>query len=151
MPEWKLVLVGDGESWDMLTEMARELSLERIFFEGRRNNVADYYRRASVVALTSQTEGWGLALTEAQAHGCIPIAFGCTSGIKEVLLAEQGCGIEITPFDEEEFASQLINISQMGEQEQMAIRKNAVERIKRYTPEIISEKWKVLFDELSIE
>ena len=149
MPDWKLMLVGDGENWDMLTEMARELSLERVFFEGRRNDVADYYRKASVVVMTSQTEGWGLALTEGQAHGCIPIAFGCTSGIKEVLLAEQGCGIEVAPFDEDEFANQLIRVSQMSGQEQMAIRQNAVERIKWYTPEIISEKWRVLFDELS--
>lgn len=151
MPDWKLVLVGDGEDWERMKKLAEKLSLERVSFEGRRNNVADYYMRASVVAMTSQTEGWGLALTEGQAHGCIPIAFGCTSGIKEVIGAGQGCGIEVTPFDEDEFAMQLVNIAQMNEEERMAIRRNAVERIKKYTPEIISEKWRVLFDKLSMK
>ena len=150
LPDWRLVLVGNGESWDMLTRMADELSLKRVSFEGLRSNASDYYRKASIVVLTSQTEGWGLTLTEAQAHGCIPIAFGCTSGIKEVLSPEEGCGIEVAPFDEDEFAQQLVNVARMSEEEQMGLRRNAIDRIKRYTPEIISEKWRVLFDKLSI-
>jgi glycosyltransferase involved in cell wall biosynthesis len=150
LPDWRLVLVGNGESWDMLTRMADELSLKRVSFEGLRSNASDYYRKASIVVLTSQTEGWGLTLTEAQAHGCIPIAFGCTSGIKEVLSSGEGCGIEVAPFDEDEFAQQLVNVARMSEEEQMGLRRNAIDRIKRYTPEIISEKWRVLFDKLSI-
>ena len=151
MPDWKLVLVGNGENWDMLTKMADSMGLKRVQFEGQKSNVADYYRKASVVALTSQTEGWPLALTEAQAQGCVAIAFDCSSGVKEVLAHDKGCGIVVPSFDEDKYAEELVRISRMSDDEIMTIRKNAVDKSRLYAPEIIAEKWKVLFDELSRE
>ena len=148
LPGWRLVLVGDGEDWKRLQKLAKQLSLERISFEGRRNNVADYYSKASVVALTSETEGWPLALTEAQAHGCICIAFGCTSGIREVLAPNGECGFIVTPFDEDRYAETLLNIASLPEDEQLRIRKLAVKKRREYAPEIIASKWKTLFDDL---
>lgn len=148
MPDWRLVLVGNGENWDMLRKMADRMGLKRVHFEGRKTNVADYYRKASVVALTSQTEGWPLALTEAQAQGCVAIAFDCSSGVKEVLAADKGCGIVVPSFDEDSYAEELVRISGMSDDEIMTIRKNAVKKSSLYAPEIIAEKWKALFDML---
>jgi glycosyltransferase involved in cell wall biosynthesis len=148
MPDWRLVLVGNGENWDMLKKMADRMGLKRVHFEGRKTNVADYYRKASVVALTSQTEGWPLALTEAQAQGCVAIAFDCSSGVKEVLAADKGCGIVVPSFDEDRYAEELVRISGMSDDEIMTIRRNAVKKSSLYAPEIIAEKWKALFDRL---
>jgi glycosyltransferase involved in cell wall biosynthesis len=148
MPDWRLVLVGNGENWDMLKKMADRMGLKRVHFEGRKTNVADYYRKASVVALTSQTEGWPLALTEAQAQGCVAIAFDCSSGVKEVLAADKGCGIVVPSFDEDRYAEELVRISGMSDDEIMTIRRNAVKKSSLYAPEIIAEKWKALFDML---
>lgn len=148
MPDWRLVLVGNGENWDMLKKMADRMGLKRVHFEGRKTNVADYYRKASVVALTSQTEGWPLALTEAQAQGCVAIAFDCSSGVKEVLAADKGCGIVVPSFDEDRYAEELVRISGMSDDEIMTIKKNAVKKSSLYAPEIIAEKWKALFDRL---
>jgi glycosyltransferase involved in cell wall biosynthesis len=150
MPEWRLVLVGDGEDWQWLRQMALDMSLERVSFEGRTNDVASYYRRASVVALTSETEGWPLALTEAQAQGCICVAFGCTSGVKEVLSPDGECGFVVPAFDEQKFADTLCTIAGMDEESRLRIRRNSVARRLEYAPEIISEKWRLLFDELYI-
>lgn len=148
LTDWRLVLVGNGEDWDRLNQLARKLGLQRISFEGRRNNVADYYNKASIVALTSETEGWGLALTEAQAHGCICIAFGCTSGIREVLSPDGECGFIVPPFDEDAYAETLLRLTSLSEEQQLAIRKQAVARRLEYRPEVIAEKWKILFDDL---
>lgn len=148
LPDWRLVLVGNGENWNELQKLAKHLSLERVSFEGRKNNVADYYDKASIVALTSETEGWPLALTEAQAHGCICIAFGCTSGIREVLAPDGECGFIVTPFDEDRYAETLLKIASLPEDEQLRIRKLAVEKRREYAPEIIASKWKTLFDDL---
>lgn len=148
MPEWKLVLVGDGADWHRIRKLADDMHLQRIHFEGRQNNVAEYYQKASVVVLTSETEGWGLALTEGQAMGCIGIAFGCTSGIKEVLSPNCGCGFVVPPFDEWKYADILLAIAAMDDNEKMTIRRRAVERTLKYAPEIISEKWRVLFEYL---
>ncbi|MBQ8271986.1 MAG: glycosyltransferase [Tidjanibacter sp.] len=148
MADWRLVLVGDGEDFEKMKSMAEELSLERASFEGHKKSVAEYYRRASIVALTSETEGWGLALTEGQAQGCIGVAFGCTSGVKEVLSPSGECGFIVPAFDEEEYAQQLLRIAAMSEEERLQIRKRAVEYRAQYSPEKIAEKWRVLFDGL---
>lgn len=149
MPDWRLVLVGDGEDWGRLKAMAEELSLQRVSFEGQRNDVSDYYQRASIVVLTSQTEGWGLTLTEGQAQGCICVAFGCSSGVREVLSPSGECGFVVEPFDEEEYAATLVRVAQMSHEEQMKIRERSVAKAAHYLPEIIAEKWRGLFDLLA--
>jgi glycosyltransferase involved in cell wall biosynthesis len=127
----------------------QELNLERVSFEGMQRDVGRYYDKASVVAMTSQTEGWGLALSEAQARGCIGIAFGCTAGITEILEPDGECGFIVPPFDELEYAETLVRIAQMNEEEKMNIRRKSVEKRLRYTPDVIAEKWRKLFDHIT--
>ena len=67
----RAILVGDGRDGKMLRELAGELGLERVSFEGMQTDVRPYYAEASVLCLTSETEGWPLTLTEGQANGCI--------------------------------------------------------------------------------
>ena len=149
LPEWKLEIVGDGEDSNMLHKMAEELELERVSFEGMSTDVAKYYSRASIICLTSETEGWGLALTEAQANGCIGLAFGCTSGIREVLSPDGECGFIVSPFDEDAYAETLVRIAMLDEEEKLRIRKNSIEKRLKYGPDVIARKWKDLFDKLS--
>jgi glycosyltransferase involved in cell wall biosynthesis len=148
MTDWRLVLVGGGEDWDRLKKLAEQLSLQRVSFEGHQRDVAAYYRKASVVVLTSETEGWPLALSEAQSQGCICVAFGCSSGVKEVLSPSRGCGFVVTAFDEEEYAQTLLKIAAMSNEDKLQIRERAVEYRAQYSPERIAEKWRRLFDEL---
>ena len=149
LTDWRLVIVGNGPADEMLREMAKELKLERISFEGRKRDVAHYYRKASTVCLTSETEGWPLALTEAQAQGCIGVAFGATSGIKEILSPHGECGFIVPRFNERAYADTLIHIAHLNEKEEYSIRRKSVEKRLQYAPHIIAEKWRVLFDSLS--
>ncbi len=151
MCDWKLVLVGDGADWYRMKRLAEELHLERVSFDGRRDDVSEYYRRASVVALTSETEGWPLALTEGQAHGCICVAFGCTSGVKDVLSPDGECGFVVPAFDEYKYAETLLRIAAMTDEERLRIRKGSVVKRREYAPEIIYEKWRLLLDELCMK
>ena len=140
--------MGDGPADKMLRQQAVDLGLDRICFEGRQSDVASYYRKASIVCLTSETEGWVLTLTEAQAAGCIGIAFGCTSGVKDILSPDGVCGFIVPPFDEDLYAETLLKVACLSDDEKLQIRKNAVEKRLNYVPEIIAEKWKSLFDSL---
>lgn len=146
MPDWRLVLVGDGADWNTLKLMSEAMDLKRISFEGRQTDVGKYYRQASVVVMTSETEGWPLALTEAQAQGCICVAFGCTSGVEEILSPDGQGGFVVPPFDELEYEKTLLKIAAMSDEEKLKIRKSAVAKRLNYTPEIIAEKWRSLFD-----
>lgn len=147
-PHWRLVLVGDGPDRPKLQQMAEELSLKRVSFEGMQADVRKYYDKASIVAMTSQTEGWPLALSEAQAHGCIGVAFGCSSGVSEILGPDGECGFIVPAFDERRYADALLEIMAMSQEDKMRVRRNAVEKRRKYTPEIIAQKWKSLFDGL---
>lgn len=146
IPDWRLVLVGDGRDGKMLRSLASELKLERVSFEGMHRDVTGYYRKASIVCLTSETEGWPLALTEGQAQGCIGVAFGVTSGIREILGGD--CGFVVRPYDEAGFAATIVKVASMDEDELMRIRMNGVRKRSGYAPEVIAEKWKTLFDTL---
>lgn len=148
LPDWRLVLVGDGRDGKMLRELAGELGLERVSFEGMQTDVRPYYAKASVLCLTSETEGWPLTLTEGQANGCICVAFGCTSGVKEILSPDGECGFIVPPYDEDMYAQVLLKIASMDKESQITMRRRAVERRLEYTPEKIAVKWKSLFDML---
>lgn len=148
LPDWRLVLVGDGRDGKMLRELAGELGLERVSFEGMQTDVRPYYAEASVLCLTSETEGWPLTLTEGQANGCICVAFGCTSGVKEILSPDGECGFIVPPYDEDMYAQVLLKIASMDKESQITMRRRAVERRLEYTPEKIAVKWKSLFDML---
>lgn len=149
LADWKLVLVGDGRDGKKLRDLAAELKLQRASFEGMQKNVTEYYRKASVVCLTSETEGWPLALTEGQAQGCIGVAFGATSGIREIL--DGGCGFSVTAFDETEFAQTLITLASMDKDRIMEIRVKGVRKRTEYTPELVADKWRKLFDMLVMQ
>lgn len=149
LADWKLVLVGDGRDDKMLRKLAADLRLQRISFEGMQKNVTEYYCKASVVCLTSETEGWPLALTEGQAHGCIGVAFGATAGIREIL--DGGCGFTVPAFDETEFAQTLITLASMDQDRIMEMRVNSVRKRAEYAPEAIADKWKKLFDILVVQ
>lgn len=148
MPQWTLVLVGDGSDMKMIRAQSQELALERVIFEGRKADVGSYYDRASVVCLTSQTEGWPLALSEGQARGCIGVAFDSTAGIREILSPSGQCGYLVKSFDEDEYADVLLRIASLSSEESLQIRKNGIEKRRQYLPEIIARKWKALFDNL---
>lgn len=146
LPDWKFVLVGDGRDGIMLRGLAEELGLKRVSFEGMQKDVSGYYRKASIVCLSSETEGWPLVLTEGQAQGCIGVAFDATSGIREILDGE--CGFVVPAFDEDKYAETLVRVACMDAEEQMKIRVNGVRRRSGYAPEIIADKWRKLFDML---
>lgn len=148
LPDYRLLIVGDGMHRKDIEAQVKKEKLQRVELFGAQSNVEQFYRKASIVCLTSQTEGWGLCLTEAQAHGCIPIAFGCSDGVKEILSPSGVNGFIVSPFNEKEYADTLVKITQMSVQEQMVIRHNAVSKRSQFTLETIMPKWVNLFDSL---
>ena len=149
LPDWKLVLVGDGPAAGSLRKLAEELKLERVEFEGMKKDVKPYYDRAWAVCLTSETEGWPLVLCEGQAHGCIGMAFGCTSGIAEILGPDGESGFIVPAFDEDLYAETMVRIASLSKEDEMRIRTNSILKRGRYTPDVTGRKWQRLFDMLS--
>lgn len=86
--EWDLVILGiDPNSSETygggasIKVLAEELGIaDRVYLPGRVGNVADWYTRAEIFALSSRYEGFPNVLIEAMASGCASIAFDCEIG-----------------------------------------------------------------------
>jgi glycosyltransferase involved in cell wall biosynthesis len=148
MPDWKLVIVGDGSDRPAVERQIRDQKIERVSITGWIADVASYYRRASVCCLTSQTESWGLTLTEAQVNGVIPVAFGCSAGVRSILEPSGVNGYIVPPYDEKKYADTLLHIAHMADEQLLELRKNVVAKATEYSVDTVGTKWKDLFDSL---
>lgn len=148
LTEYRLLIVGDGNYRAAMEDQIIREGLKRVDMVGRHSDVEQFYRKASIVCLTSQTEGWPLCLTEGQAHGCITIAFGCSAGVRDILSPSGTNGFVVTPFDEDEYAETFIHIASMSDEERDKIRRSSVAKRMLYAPNIIMKKWVKLFESL---
>ncbi|MEG1763317.1 MAG: glycosyltransferase family 4 protein [Bacteroidales bacterium] len=65
-----VLLIGDGECRNELCEQAKRLGVqERVFFLGYRTHSVDYYPYGDIFCMTSNSEGFGLAMLEAMSLG----------------------------------------------------------------------------------
>jgi len=86
LPEWSVVLVGDGEERESLTALCRELGVEdRVYFAGRTSSVEEWYRAGGVFVLPSRHEGRPNAMLEAMSAGLPVIVSDASSGPLEIL------------------------------------------------------------------
>lgn len=83
-PDWQLTIVGDGPDRVNLENHVKALNLRRVHFEGFQNPVP-YYRRASILMLTSDFEGFPLVLAEAMSCGVVPVVYNSYAAVKDII------------------------------------------------------------------
>ena len=103
--DWRLVFVGDGDQLPELKDYVRYNHLQNVIFEGHQQELADYYRKASFICLTSESEGFGMVLVEGMTYGCIPVTFD-NVGIAERIVDGQD-GVLVPPYDLDRYAFRL--------------------------------------------
>ena len=108
-PDWKLIIIGDGEEKSKLEEQSFQLGLKRIVFEGFKNPL-EYYKYASLLILTSEYEGFPLVIPEGMAWGVVPCVYGSYSAVYDIVKDDVN-GIIIEPqkdeFDAENMAERM--------------------------------------------
>lgn len=145
-PDWKLKILGDGEDRKKLTEMVQKLDLEgAVSLLGFQKNVIEEFRKASLFAITSQSEGFSMVLLEAMTQG-LPAVCVDIPVMKEVL--NHGKYGVLASRDETAFA---VAMNSLIENEQLCNEygEKALERSKDYSMEKIGMQWLELFQELS--
>ena len=82
----KLMILGDGELKQQLTDLINELNLhDSIELIGFVSNPLKYYYRANIFVLSSTVEGLPNVLIEAMMCGCTPVSTDCPTGPREIL------------------------------------------------------------------
>jgi glycosyltransferase involved in cell wall biosynthesis len=83
---WTLDVVGDGEAWGAVEAMFTSLG-PRVRFHGRLDDpsaLGALYDASDILVWPAVNEAYGMALLEAQAHGC-PVVAGSYGGVTSVV------------------------------------------------------------------
>ncbi len=112
-PKAQLVVVG-GSLGEVLKLKVKSLKLEeKIRFEGRQENLARFYENADAFLLTSNSEGWGVVVTEAAAYG-LPIIM-TDVGLAGEFIKNGENGIVISVGDEDALVAAMRRIIENAE------------------------------------
>ena len=148
-PDWRLTIVGDGEDRENLENHVKYLGLKRVSFEGFQKPI-DYYKRASILLLTSDFEGFPLVLAECMSFGVIPAVYNSYSAVCDII--DDGKDGIVLPYHKngyqaEEAAGMIVNIRKDdGKREHMALA--AIKKSKEYSVEKIYSEWEKVFHSL---
>ena len=143
-PDWQFVLIGSGKELPALQTMVKEKKLERITFLGKVKDTFPYYNKAAIFCLSSQMEGQGTVLMEAQQAGVIPIAFDCSAGVRGILSPNGENGILIPPFDMQAYTNELGKLMS-DTSTRSHIQKNILIKAEEYSVDVIVKQWDELF------
>ena len=83
-PDWKLSIVGDGDDREDLEKRIHKYGLKRVTITGFVNPI-EYYKRASILLLTSDYEGFGLVVAEAMSYGVVPVVYNSFESAKDLI------------------------------------------------------------------
>ncbi len=141
-PDWKINIFGDGYLGKVLRKQIDSYSLaDRIILKGIKKDIENEYCESSIFAFPSIFEGWGLALTEAMAHGLPSVVLEeCIPPAEIVDAGHAGLKAANNPAD---FAYKLEALIKSP-----ALRKemgdNAVNYIKNFDSKRVYDKWEKL-------
>lgn len=141
---WKLRIVGEGYLYERLCNQVKELGLQgRVEIRQHSHDVLSLYQEASIYAMTSRFEGFGLVLLEAQIMRLPIISYDCPCGPSDII-TDGVDGFLIPPGDQQLFAKKLDTlIDDPNLRESMG--KQATESAQRFAPETVMAMWIKLF------
>ena len=154
-PELKLYVVGKIDMNQFIFDQYKcklEKHIERlklpsssVIFVGQTDKVEEYYKKASLLILTSQSEGFGMVITEAANFGVPSISFDIL-GI-DGLITDNENGYLVDCYDLNKMAQKIVDY--FKDQDNMTkMKKEAKRRSEAYTSEKVLEEWKKLFDDV---
>lgn len=152
-PDAELVLVG-GYDLDMhipagspesIRELLVKLSIpqKNITFVGETDDVRAYYENASVLLMTSESEGFPMVLNEAGIHG-LPCVISEVPGLEDIITEGEN-GFIVRQDDLEAMAAKVSTL--LNDEE---VRKTmgcaAQQMVQRFDKKLIMERWQQLID-----
>lgn len=150
-PDWRLTIVGDGVERNNIENQAKALGLKNVSFEGFRSPI-EYYKRARILMLTSEYEGFPLVLAECMSFGVVPAVYGSYSAVYDIV--NNGVNGIIFPYKKEGFSAE-----RAAEQLQKIMNDDTVyndmagkslETSKRYSVDEIYKSWEETFEKLKM-
>ena len=148
-PDWRLTIVGDGSERKNMEKLANDLNLRRVSFEGFQRP-EPYYKRASLLVLVSEYEGFPLVLAECMSFGVVPVVYGSYSAVYDIIKSGVN-GMVVAPQDDgfhaEAMAEALTLV--MGDDERRGrMAQQAVVTSREYSVDTIYRQWMKVFNDI---
>lgn len=138
-PDWQFRIVGEGGEMGNMQEYVKLHNLKNVFFEGRQSDVAQFYRKASFICLTSNFEGFPMVIMEGMQFGCIPLTFQSYAAAYDVI--DDGVnGCLIPAFDLKKYVNRLSELMS-DDKKRIKMSKAAIEKVQAFSVENVVDKW----------
>lgn len=145
-PVVQLNLYGYGDSWNHneTTNKLHKLVDDQqandfIHFQGYLHDLTDVYETAQVEILSSQYEGFAMALLEAQGHGCPVVSYDINYGPAEII--DDGVSGRLLPPDDQESLYQILRQFLTNPEITTNFAANAQRTASRFSFNNVAEKW----------
>ena len=148
-PEWRLRIHGSGQERDALQREIDAAGLgPTITLAGPTKQLGAAFSEASVFALSSRFEGFGLVLVEAMGKGLPVVAFDCPRGPADIVTPGHD-GLLVAA---EDVAGLTAALEQLitDPVRRRAYGEAALETARAYLPAEIGARWEALFAELEL-
>jgi glycosyltransferase involved in cell wall biosynthesis len=146
-PEWTLEIHGGGpERAALQAQIDAEGLAERIVLKGPTRRLGEALARASVFALSSRFEGFGLVILEAMSHGLAVVSFDCPRGPGEII--SSGRDGTLVPPENVPALTAAIEALIADPARRRAYGAAAIETARAYDREAIGEQWEALLSAL---
>lgn len=147
-PDWRLRIYGGGARKDRLQERIEELELTgSAELMGPYSPIEDEFAKASIVAVASDAESFGMTIVEAMRCGVPVVSTDCPLGPAEII--EDGVTGRLVPVgDKQAMAQALLDLIDDAPGRR-AMAAAALESARMYDPEPIAERYERLFEELA--
>ncbi|PIV93353.1 MAG: glycosyltransferase family 4 protein [Flavobacteriaceae bacterium CG17_big_fil_post_rev_8_21_14_2_50_33_15] len=145
--DWSLDIYGTFDEREGLESLAKTLGIkDSVHFFAPVKNIADKYQQASIYAMSSRYEGFGMVLTEAMSYGVPCVSYNCPYGPSDII-ANEVDGFLVANGDISKFSEKIIALI---ESEPLRHRMGALakEHVKRFLPDVIVPQWDALFNTL---
>lgn len=144
-PDWSLTIIGDGPDKGRIVKLADKLNLGNVAFMGFQDPLC-YYKRASIICMTSDFEGFPMVIVEAMQFGCVPIAFESFEAIHDMIVPGK-TGEIVKPFNLKEYSKILSKLMKVDDYRER-LSATAFEHVKQFDISNTIEKWELLLHTL---
>lgn len=146
-PDWHLDIVGEGPLASELKTTIVHLGLTKsVSLLSPSSDVSKYYKRSSMLLVTSLFEGFSMVIIESSVYGLPTISVDCNYGPREII--ENGKSGIITPYEsDDEMVAAIIRLMDNDEERKM-MGENAKNMSSRFQEQEIMKQWTDLFESL---
>ena len=146
-PDWLLQIWGVGPEMDALENQIQTLGLSnQVFLMGYTNEMTKQMSLASLMVLTSMSEGFSLVTLEAMSVGIPTVVYNCPGGIR-YLVKDKVTGYLVPLHNNQAFVDRVCELIE-DENKRKQMGQAALKESEQYKLDGIIQRWMALFQEL---